>query len=400
MLLKGTIEVLKKVFGNDIQLRIFSSNPDEDSSILGRYDGVEFVNQIPYPVYNVKNFRRLLVSMVVGLFEYLVLVLHVKSNRKIPLFSIPNAHKKTIQSLIESDLIVGRSIDQISDVFGFATLLRNLYVIWLVKKLGKPLFLHSQTIYLTNKGLMGKVSKFMLKRSLLNVHVSVREMFSLEYLKGIGISAPFIPAPSYYPVKDFLHVFRKDPAKNYVLVVPRVALSKSELEKKAELYRGLIESMIAKYQVDVVLMGQANVSGLDDDYTLIDKIFSMLSSNAANHVTVQDIRKMEIKDFCEKIFLSKLTISERFISCLLALSMNVPVISIDPYKGKNRGILMAYRMQDFCFDQSPDADKFMDVVDRIFKNYDNVLRELREKNEKYFIDCVQGTSGWVHNNMP
>ncbi|HXG06690.1 MAG TPA: hypothetical protein VNI77_05110, partial [Nitrososphaera sp.] len=116
LLLKGTIAILRQILGNDTYFQIFSSNPREDSEILGEDSCIEFIDQIPYPVYNVRNLRRLIVSITTGLVEYISLSIHIQSKQSIPLFLVPATHKKTIQSLIDSDYIIARSIDQISDI--------------------------------------------------------------------------------------------------------------------------------------------------------------------------------------------------------------------------------------------------------------------------------------------
>ncbi|MGI0011964.1 MAG: polysaccharide pyruvyl transferase family protein [Nitrososphaera sp.] len=394
ILLKGTIDIFRRLLGAETNFFVFSANPSEDSDMMA-YPGTEFIHQIPFPVYNTKDFRRLVNSVASGILEYAASWLHVKSNRVIPMLFVSDEHRKTIRALIDADYVIGRSIDQISDIFGFATLLRNLYVIWFVKMLGKPFFLHSQTIYLSERGLIGKIARELLKLSLKNVNTSVRDTVSFNYLAEIGVHAPFIPAPSYFPISQLLAKFTKNDRAKYVLVIPRISLSRQDSDDKQNAYCKLIESIVANYNLDVLLMGQASAKTVDDDYELIEKILANLSPLARAKTSLQNIDGLRIEEFCRTIYNSKLTISERFISCMIALSMSVPCISIDPYNGKNKGIFMAYDLGDLCLPDTAAPEQIVSRVDYVFNNYSAIVEQLDKKNKAYLIDCVDKTEQWL-----
>ena len=394
LLLTGTINLLKHILRDKPKFYIFSADPVEDSTIL-QDDSVEFIHQIPYPVYNIRNLGRLLSSISSGVSEYFFSFLHIKSNSIIPLMIISKEHRHTIQKIIDADYVIGRSIDQLSDIFGFASLLRNLYVIWMVKMLGKSIFLHSQTIYISNKGLMGKIMGLILKKSLKNTYVSVREMFSLDYLQKNGVEASFIPAPTYYSIRNFSKYFQKASLPKYILIIPR-APGSDELEKKSALYSMLVNSIVSKYDVRVLLMGQADKKGSDDDYLLINMILQRTKAYA-DSISVQNIDNLDAKEFCERIFNSEVTISERFISTLLSFAMNIPTITIDPYAGKNLGIARTYDMQEYCLNKLA-TDEVLQILDIVISRRNYISEYLVSKNALFFDDCINKTSCWLLNN--
>jgi polysaccharide pyruvyl transferase WcaK-like protein len=393
LLLRGTIDVFRKIFGQDSYFYIFSADPKEDVKYLSESDHIKFINQIPFPVYNIRNVRRLVSSTIVGIYELIVMKLFLSNDYRLKL--IPTQHRETIRQIMNADVIIGRSIDQISDIFGHASFLRNLYVIWFVKALGKSLLLHSQTIYLNNNdGMVGRISRWLLVRSLNNTKVSVRENVSIDFLEKLNIATKFIPAPSYMIVKNFLNSYDKKTLRgNYFIIIPRIG---SNLDEKVDKYVQLVNLIVRKYDADVVLMGQTDKSGYDDDYLLIKKIFTSLDSNMRSKVKIYNIGNMSLEDFCERLYSAKLIISERFISTMTGLSMDVPVITIDPYGGKNLGIMQMYDLQNLCLSGEFDVVAIQRLIDTILSSYEQLTEGLHVKNMEFFKACLEDTSNWVH----
>jgi polysaccharide pyruvyl transferase WcaK-like protein len=180
------------------------------------------------------------------------------------------------------------------------------------------------------------------------------------------------------------------------MLVPRIS---HNLDEKTSKYVQLIDLIVRKFDTTVALMGQTDKSGYDDDYLLIEKIVSSLPSDTRDKVKIYDIGKMNLEEFCERLYSAKLIISERFISTMTGLSMDVPVITIDPYIGKNLGIMKVYGLEDFCLNGKFDTIAIQKLIDTILSSYEQLTEKLHTKNSILFKTCVEDTSNWFNERV-
>ena len=375
MLLRGTIDSLKEFFSlrkkNPI-FYVFSVNPASDEKIFHE-DGVQFLLCVPPPSWYYKSRWDLILT---NLKLFFVLLLYKFFGQR--MFVIFRKEvKDTLYHLSTSEFVLARSIDQLTDVFGLVGFLKNIIQIELTKRLNGKVIIHAHTIYVTRRGLLGAILKRILKRTLKGTSVSVREKYSLEYLSSIDIKSILIPPPAiWYMAKVRQNIDIMD--KKYdILLIPRLSLRQNNENDNllSRFYANLLDSLLSK-GYSIAVMGQSfEPMYSDNDSDFINKI------KEKSKCTFTIITPRDLDDFVDAIAKSRICVSERAFSIFASLSLGVPTIGIDPYGGKNWGLMKLFNFENYCISQEEryNSKEIYHLIHKALNNENELRLRLNER---------------------
>jgi polysaccharide pyruvyl transferase WcaK-like protein len=344
LLLKGTIKLFRLLFKDrTIKFNIYLMKPKEEAWLLGD-DESKNIDIFPSLITFVEPVKR---SLYLLAWSYLYRIF--RSNSLLML--LPRNDQKKILALLQSDLIVYRSIDQISDIFSSKMFLNNYIQAAFCYNLKKQrLLLHSQTIYFTRShNLLSKlVIKFLIILLSKQVKITLRDRFSEEwFIKNRVKYFSIIPPPSIMVTHEILekyHTKEKYKKSNKILIVPRI------LSPKRREYIELMGSLLSKYPtLEIFLIGQSYVTEFkDDDSVEISDILHRIHAKQVCRIKVFDMRNKSLLEILKLIMDVDCVVSERAFVAVSALSLGIPSIILDRYGGKSIGLAKLFDFDKFA----------------------------------------------------
>lgn len=388
ILLKGTIQLFQHLFREKkVKFNIYLINPNEEAKSFSKEERRNMHLFSPLIVFVGSKVR----SLYLLAWSYLYRIFHSNSLLK---FLQKNDREKVL-ALLQSDFIIYRSIDQISDIFGFNTFLNNyVQAIFCYNLKKQRLLLHSQTIYFSDSfGSARKfIIKFLIKMLSKKVKITLRDRFSEEWFvkNRIGYFS-MIPPPSITITHEIAKKHckeekHKDQIK--ISITPRISTLK---KSKTRAYVKLIESLLLKYPaLEVFLMGQSYEREFsDDDYVKIGNILRQINASHIDRIKVFDIRSKSLPDILKLLMDFDCVISERAFTAVSALSLGIPSIILDPYGGKNMGFAKLFGFEKFaCSIESFDPFLVVGWIENILANKEQYQMFLRRKAEELYHEAV------------
>jgi len=384
ILLKGTIRLFQYLFKKNVKFNVYLLQPDYDAKFFNEEERKN-VRFFPPIISFTENRRRSIYLLIWNILYRLF-----RSNSLLKLLNKDELLK--ISALLQSDYIVYRSIDQLSDIFGFTVFLKNYLQVIFCYNLGKKLLLHSQTIHLKGKGIRNFIAKLLIKILSNKVKITLREKFSEEWFIKNGIRYfDLIPPPSIVITYEMMKKYYRDETHKdriKILITPRVSTLRNKVKRKHMIR--LVESLLSKYPtLEVTFWGQSYEEKFnDDDYIEINNIIRNLSSYK-DRIKILDIRNKSLLDTLKLLVDFDLVISERFITAVNALSLGIPCIIVDPYGGKNMGIAKLFGFEKYAYPiEHLEPPVIVEKIEEILANKKQLQEFLRRKAEELYRDVI------------
>ena len=385
LLLKGTIKLFQLLFKDrTLKFNIYLMKPNEEAWFFSDAERKNIHIFSPLITF-VEPIMR---SLYLLAWSYLYKIF--RSNSLLML--LPRNDRKKVLALLQSDLIVYRSIDQISDIFSSKMFLNNYILVTFCYNLKKQrLLLHSQTIYFTRShNLLSKlVIKFSINLLSKQVKITLRDRFSEEwFIKNRVKYFSIIPPPSIMVTHEILekhYTKEKYKKSNKILIVPRI----SSLKRRK--YIELMKSLLSKYPtLEIFLIGQSYVTEFkDDDYVEINNILHLTDANQVGRIKVLDIRNKSLLDILKFIMDVDCVVSERAFVAVSALSLGIPSIILDPYGGKSIGLAKLFGFEKFaCRAESFNPSLIIGWIENILENKEQYSMFLQRKAEELHHEAV------------
>ncbi|MFC2009337.1 polysaccharide pyruvyl transferase family protein [Chloroflexota bacterium] len=303
--------------------------------------------------------------------------------------------KDVVREYRESDWIIfsgGQHIMNISP-----GLLTILYEIIFGKLLGKPVMMYAQSFGPFNP----KYARWLIKWVLNKVDlITTREELSMVWLNHIGVAsrvfttadAAFI-LPSISKQEAMILVEYETGIPQGELMIGVTAIhhvpDQEYAEDKMEGYiaalAGAIDYIITRLNAHVIFFPHVTYTPGKDDRITSARIFDKIQDKSKVIVVTKDYTPEQLKSMygCMSIF-----IGSRFHSCIFALSMNVPTITIEYHGHKAMGIMKMLDLDDYvCNFNTVTAEDLILKIDKIWEEKERVREELKRK-----IDIMQGKS--------
>ncbi len=388
LLLKGTIELFQLLFKNrTVKFNIYLMKPDEEAWLLSNEETKNMHVLSPLITFVEPKMR----SLYLLAWSYLYRIF--RSNSLVML--LPRNDQKKVLALLQSDLIVYRSIDQISDIFSSKMFLNNYVQATFCYNLKKQRFLlHSQTIYFTRShNLLSKfVIKFLIILLSKQVKITLRDRFSEEwFIKNRVKYFSIIPPPSImvtHEISEKHYAKEKYKKSNKILIVPRI------YSPKRREYRELLESLLSKYPtLEIFLIGQSYVTEFrDDDSVEISNILRQTDADQTGRIKVFDMRNKSLLDILKFIMDVDCVVSERAFIAVSALSLGIPSVILDPYGGKSIGLAKLFGFEKFaCRVESFNTSLIISWIENILENKEQYSIFLQRKAEELYNEAVTKT---------
>jgi len=325
---------------------------------------------------------------------------------KVLLFKLLSAIGRNLTSLVRfKELSLYNSFDMILDLSGdclsSATNSRNLrfkiqrnvlaiignaYLLFLFMLLRKPVVIYAQTI--GPIGPLEPLIKPLLNRISL---ITVREENSLNYLIKIGIKnrnlyltadpAFLLQLPSNDEVDNVLHEEGIDTNSPLVGMCISSETAKYHFlygeQRFAELFANLIDSLVAKYDVQVVLIPFSVWKGHGgDDRIISGRVMDFVKNKKKVYIIKGDYSPMTLKGIISRC---DIFIGSRGHSCILALSSCIPTVAIG-HNPKYHGIMKMLNQEHYvCNVEELTYDKLFALVCDLWNNKEKIMQDLKSK---------------------
>jgi polysaccharide pyruvyl transferase WcaK-like protein len=387
LLLKGTIKLFQLLFTDrTVKFNIYLMKPDEEACFFSNEERRNlhiFSSVITF----IEPMRRSLY-----LLAWSCLYRIFPSNQLLAL--LPRNDRKKVLALLQSDFIVFRSIDQISDIFSSNLFLNSYIQATFGYNLKKQQFLlHSQTIFFTrNHNLLVKLAmKFSIILLSKEVNITLRDKFSEEWFVENKVRYfSIIPPPSIIMTPEIKgkHYTKEKQKPKKILIFPRIRFLESGD------YIELVEGLISKYPTsEIFLAGQSCITEAnDDDYVVISNILHRINANQVNRIKVFDITNKSLLDILKFIMDFDCVVSLRAIMAVSALSSGIPTIMVDPYGGKNIGLAKLFGFEKFaCSIESFNPSLVIGWIEDILENEEQYHKFLQGKSEELYNEVQTET---------
>ena len=393
--IKGFIHGVKERVP-DAELTFMSSHYNSERSVYSEwnYDQVKIIPH--YWFRERKGFVRALLASAIS-----APLLFVKMN----LYQIFYKILPLTNPYQEYDVIIDLTTDGPSDNYSLYMTLFSLFNIYLASLSGKPMLICAASIGIFKNSISRNLAKYVLSR--VDV-ITVREVYSMEYLKEIAIEKPQIylvadqaflmgPASEERINTIFLKEGLQDLQKpiigitvnhiTYRYAFPEIQDPNEKKRAYNNVTKRLIEHIITTYNATVLLIPHAtgvNYSPEYDGKALSREIYSNTPGEDRLRMIQGDYDSDEVKGIigqCDLFF------GSRMHSTIAATSLGVPTIAI-VYGHKSHGIIGKMMGQENCIVEvekhNPD-DLFQELVEKfdyIWRNQSPIRNELREKTQE------------------
>ena len=381
-ILLGVVEALKKIYDNDISVKVLSFTPDEDKKRYCEDDKIENVYSNilnPFPYKHTKVGKLIAIIKLFVKMIYIYLLTKISMNKAIQ-------KNETLKVLFESDIIVvcgggflgGKKYDSLIHVF-------QIYINTLFKK---PVIIMGTSIEPMKNGIIKKYTNKVLKKV---DYIYAREKITYEYLSS------FLDKSKYTLIPDLAFMIEDKQAsikeQKFGITVrkwnfPNSDNKKEAMEKYIKSVADMIDYIYDKYKVKFVFVPQVIVkNGNDADIAKIIK--QRLNKKEALQIVEKDLSPVEIKTLISSF---EIFVGTRMHSNIFATSMNVPTVAI-AYEKKTNGIMEMLNLNDYVINiEDITSENLIDKVELAIKNKEEIKENLKIKIQEIRKKILQELS--------
>ena len=381
-ILLGVVEALKKIYDNDISVKVLSFTPDEDKKRYCEDDKIENVYSNilnPFPYKHTKVGKLIAIIKLFVKMIYIYLLTKISMNKAIQ-------KNETLKVLFESDIIVvcgggflgGKKYDSLIHVF-------QIYINTLFKK---PVIIMGTSIEPMKNGIIKKYTNKVLKKV---DYIYAREKITYEYLSS------FLDKSKYTLIPDLAFMIEDKQAsikeKKFGITVrkwnfPNSDNKKEAMEKYIKSVADMIDYIYDKYKVKFVFVPQVIVkNGNDADIAKIIK--QRLNKKEALQIVEEDLSPVEIKTLISSL---EIFVGTRMHSNIFATSMNVPTVAI-AYEKKTNGIMEMLNLNDYVINiEDITSEILINKVELAIKNKEEIKENLKIKIQEIRKKILQELS--------
>ncbi|HPP73699.1 MAG TPA: polysaccharide pyruvyl transferase family protein [Armatimonadota bacterium] len=309
---------------------------------------------------------------------------------------------KELRTYKQSDLVVDLSGDGLTEEYGIKCLIAHLVPIILGKLLDRPVFVCAQTIgplYKTQK-----LCRWILRKA---DAITARESLTLNYLNGIGLNGTHLSltADMAFLVKPA----PPDAAKSILLQEgvtfekPLVGLSISRLpghilglnydsKKVSSFEQEIAETLDRLVEAGfkpVIISHTVGPGERRDDRKAAERVATLSHHSADISVLKGDYSVEELKGIIGEM---DLFVGVRMHSCISAISMSVPTISI-AYGPKAFGIMRSAGQEQWVMDiRQVTADNLTDRIQELWQNRQSVQKTIQSEMMRVYALARQNVN--------
>jgi len=398
MLISMVKEIRNKIPGVDITASLFTYSPQD----VNRY-GMYGIKVVPGPFYlqfielNLQFLKFRAFKKVAKLFIFIFSVIKnmlwalIHRYTKLDVKFLSIWHRETIIEYRDADCVVFCGGQNISDNPIHFT---NLLLIIFGKILGKYSMIYANSFLGSFNTIYGQI---FVKTVLNKVDlITTREETSKRILEHLGVTCPiFVTADAAFTlsaisIKDAMKLIKHDAVVTgneimigITVISPAYTSKKSNAEKDEILKKYLdimaesIDYLIEKFRAQIIFFPQVSIPIFKDDIPVSMDVFDKIKNKSNVRVLTNEYTPEEMTGMygCMDFL-----IGARFHSCILSLSMNVPVIAIEYEGHKARGIMALLGLEDYVCDiDTLTTSELTHKIDEIWINKENIKKTL-EKN--------------------
>ncbi len=374
----GMVKALKK-YVPDADITILSSTPEIDREKYQKYKVRVLRNLLILPPEDsspklVKGAKLLLKMLKFSLWSKLRFPLN-RAERE-----IANAYADaSIVVACGGGLLGGHHVGSLLHVYGT----------YFAKLLGKPTIIYGQSIEPFKSKIISLPTQFMLNRVDL---ITVREEFSLDYLKALAIR------PKTILTADASFLVKSIPTDKSMKLLAEEGVRQSQrpligitvrewdfpgtsdasfrFANYVQVIKETAEWLISNKKAKILFFPQVIYPPKDDDTTVSHEIASRIGQKRNVSVLTKDYSPQELKGAIGQM---DLFIGTRMHSNIFSLSMGVPTIAIS-YQKKTDGIMKMLGMADYVLDIADlRFDGITSVIDKAWANRSEIKQQLKKK---------------------
>lgn len=379
-ILLGTINSIKKIYGQDIEIRILSFTPDEDAK---RYCMDPIVKGVYSNILNPYPFNRSKIGKLLAIAKLFVSMVSVYI--KLNLFRNTFINNNFVMRVLnESDLIVvcgggflgGKKFNSFIHLF-------QMYV---NNKMYKPVILWGTSIEPMKNRLIAYFTEKEIKKL---THVFPREVITEKYLSELIDKSKFTLIPDMAFMLENKHMqfdLIKELREQSDLLIG-ITVRKwhfpnnaNSFEAKQNYINSIIDTIryyVKNKDARFIFIPQVIFQG-DDDSVIAGEIKEGLPKEIQDCFIIRrdDWSPLEIKSLIKNL---DLFIGTRMHSNIFATSMAVPTIAI-AYEKKTNGIMNTVGMNDYIVEiDNITSEDLIDKVDKCYRNREKITMELSNR---------------------
>jgi len=377
----GILKTIRKFYPTS-EISILTPTPVEDIKYYSVYGAKTY-----FQLFNYVNRRipRILYKLLflLKIILYLIWI-------KISFLPLSQHDKKIIDLYKNADLIISCSGGRLGGR-KYSTIYDALIPMYFAKKLGKKIYICSQSIEPFTNNILKILTTFILNQVDL---ITVREPTSFELLKSINIKKPFYltadlafladseSLDSGYKLLKDCGVPSNNKLRVGITVMNWIFPNTTELETKKGGYinaiTSSIERIIEEMNAIIIFFPSVIFAPKEDERKLSqqirDKIKKSLTSNV--FVLTENYSPQQMKAM---IGTMDMFIATRLHSGVFALSMNIPSLII-AYEQKTRGLMEMFGLQDYVIDiNTITAEQIVFSTKKLLNSRNEVTQIIKEK---------------------
>ena len=388
-ILLGTVNAIKDIYGNDVEINILSFTPEEDKK---RYCRDKNIKNVYSNVLNPYPFKKSFLGKKMAILKLFkdMCIHYIKLNIMGEKFINNNDNLKVLK---DSDLLVvcgggflgGKKFNSFI----------HLYQMYVNSKINKPVILWGTSIEPFKNNI---VKYFTDKRIKELTHIFPRETITSDYLSTILDSNKFTLIPDMAFMLEnkqeefeFITDLRKEFNCIFGLTVREWHFPNVENKEMARTnYINAIKEMIINYaekkNAAFVFIPQVIFYG-DDDSIIANEIKDSLPEKHKKNFIINktDWSPVEIKSLIGNL---DMFIGTRMHSNIFATSMAIPTVAI-AYEKKTNGIMETVGLQDFVVEiDSITSDELINKINKCYIEREEINNKLKKRIEEIRQDII------------
>lgn len=376
----GMLKILRKSYPES-EISVLSLTPNEDRKYYSKYGAKTYDRLFNY--YTRKVNRILLIP------EYLVKMFLYLLWTRMDFIPVGKNARMILSIYRSADLVISCGGGTLGGNI-IVSMTKSLFPIYLAKKLGKKVLLSAQSIEPFSSNIIKFLTRFVLNR--IDI-ITVREKYSLELLKSLGIKGPvylkadtafLVDAESLdsgYSLLNEAGVPRNDKLRVGVTVRDWMFPHESRRIKKVQYLSAVttaVERIIEETGAMVIFFPNVIFGPHEDDRILSFQIKGRVRKPSSDNIFVLT-KNYSPEQLKAMIGTMDIFVGTRIHSIIFAVSMNVPSAAI-AYQRKHYGIMEMVGLEDYVLDISDiDADKLTTLVQKLKNNRDAIIKRVKEK---------------------
>ena len=376
----GLLKTLRKFYPTS-EISILTPTPVEDNKYYSEYGAKTYIQLYNYIDRKIPKIAYKLLFLL-KLALYLTWI-------KLSFIPISQNDKNVLHLYQRADLIISCSAGRLGGR-KYLSIYDSLIPIYFAKKLGKKIYICSQSIEPFTSNILKVLTRFVLNRVNL---ITVREPISFKLLKSINIKKPVYltadlafladsePTESGYKLLKDCNVPRNNKLRVGITVVnwtfPNTKKSKTKQREYINAITSSIETLIEEMNAIVIFFPHA-ISIKEDDRKLSQQIKAEIKKSLTSNVFVltENYSPQQTKSMIGTL---DMFIATRLHSGVFALSMNIPTLVIG-FEQKSWGFMEMFGLQDYVLDiNTITAEQIVSSFNKLLKVRNEVIQRIKEK---------------------